>query len=142
MKAIIKLLKNGELFIKNSSDHSQIFTKNCLLDFESAASISRSRFAVMKGEIAKLHRALINFMLTTHIEKYNYLEYNVPYIVNDECLLGTGQLPKFAADLFKIENENLYLIPTAEVPLTGIYKNKIILRFRFVFEISCSYPVF
>ena len=137
-----KTVKEWGTILKNSSDHSQIFTKNCLLDFESAASISRSRFAVMKGEIAKLHRALINFMLTTHIEKYNYLEYNVPYIVNDECLLGTGQLPKFAADLFKIENENLYLIPTAEVPLTGIYKNKIILDSDLSLKLVAHTPCF
>ena len=109
-----------------SSDHSEIFKKNNLLDFESAVSISRSRFVVMKDEIAKLHRALINFMLTTHIEKYNYHEYYLPYLVNDKSLIGTGQLPKFAAELFKIEDENLFLIPTAEVPLVSLYKNKVL----------------
>ncbi|MED5429917.1 MAG: serine--tRNA ligase, partial [Pseudomonadota bacterium] len=104
---------------KSKADHSEIFKQNNLIDFETAALISRSRFVVLRGEIAKLHRALINFMLTTHTEKYNYDEYNIPYLVNDESLVGTGQLPKFATDLFKIENEKLFLIPTAEVPLTS-----------------------
>jgi seryl-tRNA synthetase len=65
-------------------------------------------------------------MLNTHTEINNYIEYNVPYIVNKDSLIGTGQLPKFEEDLFKIENTELYLIPTAEVPLTNIYRNKII----------------
>ena len=80
----------------------------------------------MKGQIAKLHRALISYMLNTHTEINNYIEYNVPYIVNKDSLIGTGQLPKFEEDLFKIQDTELYLIPTAEVPLTNIYRNKII----------------
>ena len=80
----------------------------------------------MKGQIAKLHRALITYMLNTHTEINNYIEYNVPYIVNKDSLIGTGQLPKFEEDLFKIQDTELYLIPTAEVPLTNIYRNKIL----------------
>jgi len=120
------VIKEWGIIPETSEDHSEMFKKNNLLDFESAVTISRSRFVVMKDEIAILHRALINFMLNTHIKKYNYHEYNVPYLVNSESLIGTGQLPKFAEDLFKVEDENLFLIPTAEVPLTSLYKNKIL----------------
>ncbi len=126
----------------SSADHSEIFKKNSLLDFETATTISRSRFTVMKGEIAKLHRALINFMLNIHIEKNNYVEYNVPYIVNNQSLIGTGQLPKFAADLFKIENEDLFLIPTAEVPLTNIYRNTSISDSDFPLKLVSHTPCF
>ncbi|MEC9205588.1 MAG: serine--tRNA ligase [Pseudomonadota bacterium] len=124
------------------SDHSEILKKNNFLDFESAASISRSRFVVMRDEIAKLHRSLINFMLTTHTEKYDYHEYNIPYLVNDDSLLGTGQLPKFAADLFKIENENLFLIPTAEVPLTSLYRDKILSESELPLKLVAHSPCF
>jgi len=79
----------------------------------------------MSGKIASLHRALINFMLTQNTSK-SYKEYNVPYICNSESLTGTGQLPKFEEDLFKLSDSNLYLIPTAEVPLTNLLRNKIL----------------
>src|SRR5690606_32895373 len=95
------------------------------LDFETAAKLSGSRFAVMKGGIARLHRALAQFMLDTHVGERGYTECYTPYIVNDASLHGTGQLPKFEADLFAVkkggqegESEALYLIPTAEVSLT------------------------
>ncbi len=127
---------------KTKNDHSEILKVNNLLDFESAVLISQSRFVVMKDEIAKLHRALINFMLTIHTEKYNYHEYNIPYIVNDKSLLGTGQLPKFAADLFKIENENLFLIPTGEVPLTSLYKDKILTESELPLKLVAHSPCF
>ena len=109
----------------NQSDHSQILSTN-YLDFESAVSMSKPRFAVLKGDISKLHRALVNYMMDIHTDKNGYTEYNVPYIVNSSSLIGTGQLPKFEEDLFKIADSDLYLIPTAEVPLTNIYRNKII----------------
>jgi len=112
--------------IKSSIEHSEIFMKNKLLDFESAVTISKSRFIVMKKEIAKLHRSLITYMMNLHTEKYNYTEYYVPYIVNGESMTGTGQLPKFKEDLFKIHDSDLYLIPTAEVSLTNLYRNKIL----------------
>jgi len=111
---------------KSSIEHSEIFMKNKLLDFESAVTISKSRFIVMKKEIAKLHRSLITYMMNLHTEKYNYTEYYVPYIVNSESMTGTGQLPKFKEDLFKIHDSDLYLIPTAEVSLTNLYRNKIL----------------
>ena len=127
---------------KSKADHSEIFKQNNLIDFETAAVISRSRFVVLRGEIAKLHRALINFMLTTHTEKYNYHEYNIPYLVNDESLVGTGQLPKFATDLFKIENEKLFLIPTAEVPLTSLHRDKVLSESQLPLRLVAHSPCF
>jgi seryl-tRNA synthetase len=80
----------------------------------------------MKGQIAKLHRCLVSYMINLHTDINNYTEYNVPYIVNTKSLIGTGQLPKFEDDLFKIQDSDLYLIPTAEVPLTNIYRDTIL----------------
>jgi seryl-tRNA synthetase len=108
-------------------DHVDLGDREGRLDFETGAKISGSRFAVMRGDIARLHRALIQFMLDTHSEEHGYLEVNVPYIVNRDSLFGTGQLPKFEEDLFKLEDERgFYLIPTAEVPVTNIYRDDIV----------------
>ena len=93
-----------------------------MLSFEDAVKITQNRFVVLKGQVASLHRALINYMLSKQV-KNGYQEYNVPYICNSESLTGTGQLPKFEEDLFKLSNADLYLIPTAEVPLTNIYRD-------------------
>lgn len=120
-----KVIKEWGCKPKDFCDHSDIFNKEKLLDFESGVNLAKSRFTVMKGKVAKLHRALVNFMLTIHSEKNNYLEYNVPYIVNKTSLIGTGQLPKFETDLFNLRDTDLYLIPTAEVPLTNLYRNHI-----------------
>lgn len=96
------------------------------IDFESASRISGSRFTVMKGGLARLQRALIQFMLNTHIEEHGYEETYVPYLVHADALLGTGQLPKFEDDLFKTDMETpFYLIPTAEVPVTNLARNVI-----------------
>src|SRR5690606_11621756 len=104
-------------------DHVDLGAPADLLDFEAATKVAGSRFAVTGGERARLHRALIQFMLATHIDGHGYREVYVPYIVNRESLLGTGQLPKFAADLFKLDDEReFYLIPTAEVPVTNIHR--------------------
>ncbi|MCK7596829.1 serine--tRNA ligase [Microbulbifer sp. CAU 1566] len=97
------------------------------LDFEVATKLTGSRFAVMSGEVARLHRALAQFMLDLHVEEHGYKEANVPVIVNSDSLFGTSQLPKFAEDLFKLEDERgFYLIPTAEVPLTNLYRDEIV----------------
>ena len=97
------------------------------LDFDRAAKITGSRFAQMRGGLATLHRALTQFMLNTHIQEHGYEEVYVPYIVNRDSLFGTGQLPKFEEDLFKLDDErNFYLIPTAEVPVTNIHRNEIL----------------
>jgi seryl-tRNA synthetase len=97
------------------------------LDFETAAKLTGSRFATMSGQVAQLHRALIQFMLNLHTQEHGYEEVYVPYIVNSETLYGTGQLPKFADDLFKVCADNeWYLIPTAEVPVTNIFRGEIL----------------
>jgi seryl-tRNA synthetase len=97
------------------------------LDFDTAAKITGARFSQMRGGLASLHRALTQFMLNTHIQEHGYEEVYVPYIVNRESLYGTGQLPKFEEDLFKLDDDReFYLIPTAEVPITNIYRNEIV----------------
>jgi len=113
------------------------------LDFDLASKITGSRFAVMRGEVARLHRALIQLMLDTHVAEHGYEEINVPYIVNAQSLYGTGQLPKFAADLFKLEDErDFYLIPTAEVPVTNLLRDTLLdkdapLPIKFVVHTPC-----
>jgi len=96
------------------------------LDFETAAKITGSRFAVINGPLARMHRALIQFMLDLHTSEHGYVETYVPYMVNRDSLRGTGQLPKFAEDLFALQGEQgYYLIPTAEVPVTNIVRDTI-----------------
>lgn len=108
-------------------DHVDLGTQLGGLDFEMAVKLTGSRFAVMTGEVARLHRALAQFMLDTHIEEHGYNETNVPVIVNSDSLFGTSQLPKFEEDLFKLKDERgFYLIPTAEVPLTNMYRDHIV----------------
>ncbi len=108
-------------------DHVEIGKDLDLFDFDSARRISGSRFSVIKGSLASLQRALIQFMLDLHTTEHDYEEFYVPYIVQSEALTGTSQLPKFKSDLFKIDiDKSLYLIPTAEVPLTNLFGSKII----------------
>jgi len=108
-------------------DHVDLGAALDSLDFDRAAKITGSRFAHMAGSLATLHRALTQFMLNTHIQEHGYREVYVPYIVNRNSLFGTGQLPKFEEDLFKLDDErNFYLIPTAEVPVTNIHRNEIL----------------
>ena len=96
------------------------------MEFELAAKLAMSRFAVMRGPLARLHRALIQFMLDTHTQNHGYEELYVPYLVNADSMRGTGQLPKFEEDLFKIDLQGLYLIPTAEVPVTNLARDEIL----------------
>ncbi|MEH6551229.1 MAG: serine--tRNA ligase [Pseudomonadales bacterium] len=110
-----------------AKDHVDLGAELKQLDFEVAGKITGSRFAVMQGRLARLHRALIQFMLDTHTQQHGYTELNVPYIVNRESLFGTGQLPKFEEDLFKLDDERgYYLIPTAEVPVTNMFRDTIV----------------
>lgn len=97
-----------------------------ILDFERAAKLSGARFTVYKGWGARLERALINFYLDVHTQQHGYREILPPFMVNAECMVGTGQLPKFAEDMFKIDGREMYLVPTAEVPLTNLYRDEII----------------
>jgi seryl-tRNA synthetase len=123
-------------------DHVDLGEALGLLDFETAAKLSGARFAVMRGAIARLHRALIQFMLDVHTREHGYQETYVPYLVNADSLRGTGQLPKFEADLFATRDEPpFYLIPTAEVPITNIVRGEIIaaekMPLRFVAHTPC-----
>ena len=97
-----------------------------ILDFERAAKLSGARFAVYKGWGARLERAVINFFLDTHTGHHGYREIFPPFMVTGDCMLGTGQLPKFAEDMFKIEGRDMYMVPTAEVPLTNLYREEIL----------------
>ena len=97
-----------------------------ILDFERAAKLSGARFAVYKGWGARLERAIINLYLDLHTGKHGYQEILPPFMVNAECMQGTGQLPKFAEDMFKVEGREMYLIPTAEVPLTNLYREEML----------------
>ncbi|UDG80440.1 serine--tRNA ligase [Candidatus Annandia pinicola] len=129
-------------------DHLKLSKKTNGIDFKSATKITGSRFVVLKGNIARLHRSLGQFMIDTHIEKYGYLEINVPYLVNNKSLYGTGQLPKFNNDLFHIKNfdnndkNKYYLIPTSEVPLTNIFSNNIIEEEKLPIKMVSHTPCF
>ena len=112
------------------------------MDFQAATKLTGSRFVVMSGPLARLHRALIQYMLDLHIREHGYREVYVPYIVNSDTLRGTGQLPKFEEDLFGLSGESgYYLIPTAEVPLTNLVRDEILdatdLPCRFVAHTPC-----
>lgn len=107
-------------------DHVELGEKLGLLDFETAAKLTGSRFAVIHGDLATLHRALAQLMLDIHTRSHGYQEVNVPFIVNSDSLRGTGQLPKFKEDLFPLEcDSEYYLIPTAEVPVTNLWRDQI-----------------
>ncbi len=106
--------------------HFEIGEKRDLIDFERGVKISGTRFYVLKKGFAKLQRALINFMLDTHVTYHDYEEVYPPYMVNEACLIGTGQLPKFSDTLYKDDDSGLWFIPTAEVPVTNMYRDEII----------------
>ena len=123
-------------------DHLEL-GKNQEIDMESGAKITGSRFTVLKNEIALLQRALINFMIDTHVSEHGYEEVYVPYIVNKDSLIGTGQLPKFEEDLFKINNENnFYLTSTAEVPVTNLFRDEILDSEVLPIKYVCHSPCF
>ncbi len=117
--------------------------KNGWLDFETASKLTGSRYVVMHGQMAKLHRALIQFMLDVHTLEHGYTEVYVPYIVNSESLKGTGQLPKFEEDLFCVDKEaGHYLIPTAEVPITNIARDEILDASQIPLKMTSHTPCF
>jgi len=124
-------------------DHVDLGASFGGLDFDTGTKITSSRFAVLRGGVARLHRALAQFMLDTHISQHGYEEVNVPFVVNAESLYGTGQLPKFEEDLFKLtDDRGLYLIPTAEVPVTNIYRNEIVEDAQLPIKMVCHSPCF
>jgi seryl-tRNA synthetase len=163
----VELRKWGELpkFSFQAKDHVDLGEVSGMLDFETAVQITGSRFVVMKGALAQLHRALIQFMLDIHTREHGYTELNVPYLVNSESLFGTGQLPKFEEDIFRIprykiihdenqkqskeglnqlsqKEDDFYLIPTAEVPVTNLVRNKIIAAEELPLKYVCHTPCF
>ena len=124
-------------------DHVDLGAPRQWLDFESAAKITGSRFVVMQGGMARLHRALIQFMLDVHTLEHGYQEVYVPFMVNSDSLRGTGNLPKFEDDLFKTNAEqNYYLIPTAEVPVTNLARDEIIDAEKLPLKRVCHTPCF
>ena len=126
-------------------DHVDLGESLGQLDFATAAKIAGARFSLMKGGLAKLHRALAQFMLDVHTEEHGYTEVYAPYLVNAASMTGTGQLPKFEADLFKImrpDAEPLYLIPTAEVPVTNIVRDEILAADALPLKLVCHTPCF
>ena len=123
-------------------DHLEI-GDNRGIDMEAGVKITGSRFKVLKNEIAHLQRALLNFMLDTHVKDHGYEEVYVPYIVNKDSLIGTGQLPKFEEDLFKIDGENnFYLTSTAEVPVTNLLRDEILESETLPLKYVCHTPCF
>ncbi len=124
-------------------DHVDLGLPNGWMDFDAGAKLTGSRFVVMRGSMARMHRALIQFMLDTHTQDHGYTEAYVPYMVNADSLRGTGQLPKFAEDLFKLEGEQgYYLIPTAEVPVTNLARDTIIEAADLPVKYACHTPCF
>ncbi|MGM8850209.1 serine--tRNA ligase [Salinicola halophyticus] len=123
-------------------DHVDLGARFGYLDFEMATKLTGSRFAVMRGPIARLHRALIQFMLDKQTQDHGYEECYVPYMVNAETLTGTGQLPKFGEDLFKLADSDYYLIPTAEVPLTNFVRDEILDHASLPLKLTAHTPCF
>ena len=129
-------------------DHMEVGDQLKGLDFEAAARISGARFVVMKSQVARLHRALAQFMLDLHTNEHGYTEVYVPYLVQKQALLGTGQLPKFAQDLFAVQGEQpemgpaFYLIPTAEVPVTNLVREQIVPAEQLPLKFVCHTPCF
>jgi len=140
----VRLWGEPKTFDFEVKDHVDVGSTVGGLDFDVAAKLTGSRFAVMQGGIARMHRALIQLMLDTHSEEHGYKEVYVPYMVNADSLRGTGQLPKFEEDLFKIPfgDSQYYLIPTAEVPVTNIVRDEIIDAKALPLKFVCHTPCF
>ncbi|HEV7610039.1 MAG TPA: serine--tRNA ligase [Steroidobacteraceae bacterium] len=143
--ANVEVRRHGEprKFEFTPKDHVELGEKLGGLDFEAAAKISGARFSVMRGGIARLHRALAQFMLDLHTGEHGYTELYVPYLVSASALQGTGQLPKFEADLFRVEGEQgFYLIPTAEVPATNLVRDSIVEAKQLPMKLVAHTPCF
>src|SRR6185503_2012540 len=136
--------KNGEprKFDFSVKDHVDLGEGMKLLDFEAATRIAGARFAVLKGGLSRMHRALAQFMLDVHTREHGYTEVYVPYMVNAESMLGTGQFPKFKDEQFAVTADNLYLIPTAEVPVTNIVRGQILSEAELPLKFVCHSPCF
>ncbi len=132
-------------FAFSPKDHVDLGEALGLIDFAAGAKISGARFTVMKGAMARLHRAIAQFMLDVHTQEHGYTEVYVPYLVNAESMRGTGQLPKFEEDLFGVphgDDAKLYLIPTAEVPVTNLVRDEILAAESLPLKFVCHSPCF
>ena len=128
-----------------AKDHVELGAGLGMLDFDTATKIAGARFAVMKGPLARMHRAIAQFMLDVHTTEHGYTEVYVPYLVNAASMRGTGQLPKFEEDNFAVprrDAEDLYLIPTAEVPVTNMVRDEIVALDRLPLKFACHSPCF
>lgn len=138
----LKKIGSPRVFDFPIKDHIEI-GRSYEIDMEAGVKLTGSRFKVFRNEIAHLQRALINFMIDTHVQEHGYEEVYVPYIVNKESLIGTGQLPKFEEDLFKIDNKNdFYLTSTAEVPVTNLFRDEILNSEKLPIKYVCHTPCF
>src|SRR5512136_1205318 len=140
----IEIRKWGELpsFTFAPKPHWEIGEALGILDFERGAKLTGARFTLYRGAGARLERALINFMLDLHTRRHNYVEMLPPFMVNRESMTGTGQLPKFADDLFRLEGTDYYLIPTAEVPVTNIHRDEILRKADLPLRYTAYTPCF
>lgn len=130
-------------FSFEAKDHVDLAEPSGMMGFEEATRITGSRFITLRGQLARLHRALVQFMLEVHITEHDYEEIYVPYIVNRQSLMGTGQLPKFEEDLFKLQDErDFYLVPTAEVPVTNMARDQILDAESVPQKFVCHSPCF
>ncbi|MEL0065562.1 MAG: serine--tRNA ligase [Gammaproteobacteria bacterium] len=126
-----------------AKDHVDLASPSGLMNFEAAAKITGARFVALRGDLARLHRALVQFMLDIHTQEHGYQEVYVPYIVNRDSLTGTGQLPKFEEDLFRLDDDRgFYLAPTAEVPVTNLVRDEIVPAEEMPWRFVCHTPCF
>ena len=138
----LKKIGSPRVFDFPIKDHIEI-GRSYEIDMEAGVKLTGSRFKVFRNDIAHLQRALINFMIDTHVEEHGYEEVYVPYIVNKDSLIGTGQLPKFEEELFKIDNKNdFYLTSTAEVPVTNLFRDEILISEKLPIKYVCHTPCF
>jgi seryl-tRNA synthetase len=137
----IKKVLTPPNFSFEPKEHWELSEQNGWINFETGVKVAKSRFSVLEDDGAKLERALINYMLDFNAKR-GFKEVSLPIIVNEETMQGTGQLPKFADDLFKIEGENLYLIPTAEVPLTNLFRDEILQPSELPIKLTSHTPCF
>ena len=138
----LKKIGSPRVFDFPIKDHIDI-GRSYEIDMEAGVKLTGSRFKVLRNDIAHLQRALINFMIDTHVQEHGYEEVYVPYIVNKESMIGTGQLPKFEEDLFKIDNKNdFYLTSTAEVPVTNLFRDEILNSENLPIKYVCHTPCF
>lgn len=144
-EANVEVRRQGEpvKFGFEALDHVDLGHNLKQMDFEAAARITGSRFVTLHGGLARMHRALVQFMLDLHVSEHDYREVYVPYIVNAESLQGTGQLPKFAEDLFRLESDHdFFLIPTAEVPVTNLVRQQILEADSLPLRLTAHTPCF